>query len=334
MQQQMDTELSQHPNGRRRAQQWLNAVRDGHLYNLDALKGSSFAPRTIDVELPVPNSAGFTTMAVPATDAVAKTAEAVRRAEIPGVSRQLVEALSAFIREHHLAVKPQELTKSRHNAHGTRGAFVRKGSRDHREAETRRWQAKTRGMNPNVPVVRKKRPRPGMLPTEAGNPLGSPMQESSMQVLGAITASKRRSAQPNADWGFDPLANLPGNTAQKKPVGTPNIFMYKSDPAIQRALHDYRALLEAGKSAATATHLLSQQYPWVQDFDTPRGRDWWAAVRRADLAMPRAFEGLDTEVDPDDENGPRPKRAVFWKENIANLGQGIASQTGSGGAGR
>ncbi len=128
LQQQMDTELSQHPNGRRRAQQWLNAVRDGHLYNLDAFKGSSFAPRTIDVELPVPNSAGFTTMAVPVTDAVAKTAEAVRRAEIPGVSRQWVEALSAFIRAHHLAVKPPDLRIQKAVGRGTILAFpVTKG---------------------------------------------------------------------------------------------------------------------------------------------------------------------------------------------------------------
>lgn len=234
-----------------------------------------------------------------------------------------------YIRQHRT-----EIAKSRHNAHGRRGVFVRKGSQDHREAETARWQKKTRGMNPNPPVLRKKRPRPGMLPKEAGNPLGSPMQESSMQVLGAITQSKRRSPQPDADWGFDPLANLPGTTAQKKPIGTPNVFMYKSDPQIRAALHDYAALLDAGKSAPVATHLLSQRYPWVQAFDTPRGRDWWAAVRRADLAMPRAFEGLDTEVDPDDENGPRPKRAVFWKETPANLGQGIMAPTGSGGAGR
>lgn len=231
------------------------------------------------------------------------------------------------------AVSLVPVTKSRHNAHEATGAFVRKGSRDHREADTQRWQAKTRGINPNPPVVRKKRPRPGMLPKEAGNPLGSPMQESSMQVLGAITQSKRREPR-KPDWGFDPLANLPGNTANPKPVGKPGIFMYKSDPEIAQAVKDYAALLDAGKSPAVAIHLLSDRYRWVQDFDTPRGRDWWAAVRRADLAVPRAFEGLDTEMDPDDENGPRPKHAVFWKQTPSNLGQGIMTPTGSGGAGR
>jgi len=220
------------------------------------------------------------------------------------------------------ARKPRKpVTKSR--ARDPRGVFIRAQGSAHR----------LQGSNPN-PRKRMKgnRPRPGALPKEGGNPLGSPMQESSMQVLAAITQSKRRN--PHPDWGFDPAANLPGNTKTPKPVGKPGIFVYKSEPAIRDALHDYAALIDAGKGAAVALHQVSGKYPWAQEFDTTRGRDWWAAVRRANLPRPRAYTGLDTEVDDDHEDGGRPKKAVFWREGLANLGQGIMAPTGSGGAGR
>ncbi len=208
-------------------------------------------------------------------------------------------------------------------ARDPRGLFIRTQGSAHR----------LKGANPN-PRKRMKgnRPRPSALPHEAGNPLGSPMQESSMQTLGAITQSQRRDAHP--DWGFDPAANLPGNTKAPKPVGKPGIFVYKSDRQIADALHDYAALIDDGKSPSVALHQVSARYPWAQEFDTTRGRDWWAAVRRANLPRPRAYTGLDTEVDSDHEDGMRPKKAVFWREDLANLGQGIMAPTGSGGAGR
>ena len=207
------------------------------------------------------------------------------------------------------------------SARNTDGRYIRPRGAAHR---------RRKGWNPNPRVALRSRPHGSAMPGEAGHTLASPMAESSMQVMHAITASKRRDPR-EGDWGFDPLKNLPGNTTEPRPIGKPSVFVYKSDPQIQQALSDYKALLEDGKRPSTATHLLSQRFPWVLEYDTPRGRDWWAAVRRSDLPYPPAF---DLEIDPDDNGRPRPRKAVFWREDLANLGQGIASQTGSGGAGR
>ena len=232
------------------------------------------------------------------------------------------------VAQSHGGAASVPLTKSR-----IRAVVVKAGRNTQGQFIPQRGSAsKPPGWRPNPRRVQ--RPQSETQPREAGHALGSPMQESSMQVLGAITQSRRRSPQADQGWGFDPRANLPGNTGQPQPVGKPGVFLYKSDPAIRQALDDYRALLEHGKSPATAIQLVHTRYPWVQDFDSTRGRAWWAAVRRADLPRPAAFTDLDTEIDPDEESGSRPKRVVFWKQTPANLGQGIMGQTGSGGAGR
>ncbi len=228
------------------------------------------------------------------------------------------------------------VTKSRHTARSARGVFVRAGSRAHREGDLTRWQKKTRGLRPNPRHrMQGNRPKGSAMPGEIGPGIASPMSESSMQVMHAITASKRKAPQPGA--GFDPRANLPGNGAQLVPVGKPGIFLYKSDPQIVQAVHDYKALLEAGKSPIVALRLVGQHYPWVMAEETPRARDWWAAVRRADLQRPAMYVDEDTEIDADDDESPRRKtkpRAVFWREDLANLGQGLGTDTGSGGGGR
>lgn len=217
---------------------------------------------------------------------------------------------------------PDPVQKS---ARSPRGVFIQASGAAHK---------RHKGFRPN-PKGRLKanRPRGSAMPGEIGPGQANVMQESSMQVMHAITQSKRRNPRP--DWGFDPAANLPGNTQHPKPVGKPNIFVYKSNPEITRAIHDYHALLEHGKTPIVALQTIGQRWPWVLDTESPRSRQWWAAVRRADLPRPRQFEDIDTEIDVDNTEAPRKKgRAVFWREGPANLGQGIMAPTGSGGAGR
>ena len=230
-------------------------------------------------------------------------------------------ALLDVVRENPLKKSQAILRKA--TDRDTRGAFIRKRGAAHR-----------RGMQPNPKGrLKSNRPRPSQMPGEIGPGHANVMQESSMQVMHAITQSKRRDAHP--DWGFDPLANAPGNTGKPRPVGKPNIFVYKSNPDIAQAVRDYAALLDAGKSPVVALQTIGQRWPWVLGIESPRSRDWWAAVRRADLPRPAQFEGVDTEVDADNTEKPRRKgRAVFWREGPANLGQGIMAPTGSGGAGR
>ncbi|MCL8207211.1 MAG: hypothetical protein K6V97_03935 [Actinomycetia bacterium] len=209
------------------------------------------------------------------------------------------------------------------SARDPRGRFIR----DRGAAHRRSW-------DPNPPRLVLRGPSNTPAPPQIGPGHTHPMAESSMQVMHAISASRRqdpRAAEWPAGWGFDPLANLPGRTDRPRPVGTPSVILYKSDPAIRAAVADYAALLDAGKPPSVAIRLLSQRYPWAVEFDTPRGRDWWAAVRRAQLPYPPAF---DLEADSEADDYPRPRRAVFWRPDVANLGQGIMAPTGSGGAGR
>ncbi len=235
------------------------------------------------------------------------------------IARTLAEAFGArAIYTNPTLDGPPVVLKSARN---TDGRYIRPKGAAHR---------RRKGWNPNPRVALRRRPHPSAMPGEAGHTLASPMAESSMQVMHAITASKRRDPR-EGDWGFDPLKNLPGNTAEPKPIGKPSIFVYKSDPQIQQAVSDYGALIEHGKSPSAAIQTIAQRFPWVLEYDTPRGKDWWAAVRRANLPYPPAF---DLEIDPDANARMRPKQAVFWREDLANLGQGIGAPTGSGGAGR
>lgn len=219
----------------------------------------------------------------------------------------------------------QETPVHKSRARDPRGVFIRRRGAAHRRADG--WQPRQNRR------IRRNRPHPSAMPGEIGPGADvHPMQESSMQVMHALTTSRRRDPRvtPQA-WDARPWANAPGDTGHLKPVGKPGIFVYKSDPRIQEALTAYRRLLREHSRPAIALQHLGTRYPWVLTLDTARGRDWWAAVRRADLPYPAAF---DLEIDPDANSRPRPRRAVFWREDLANLGQGIMAPTGSGGAGR
>ena len=207
----------------------------------------------------------------------------------------------------------KSLAPPRAAARNPRGVFIPRRGAAHRVG----WQPNPRARGPGV----RRRPRGSAMPGEAGRPLAGPQAESSAQVMHAITQSRAAVARRR---------NLPGGTARgPRPVGTPSAIVVKSDPAIRDAVAAYRAAL--GQSAvATAWQRTAQRYPWIQATDSVRGRQFWAAVRRADLPVPRAFWDTDTAISqPAPDGGP-----VFRGGGVAAGGSHIFTDTGSGGAGR
>ncbi len=134
-------------------------------------------------------------------------------------------------------------------------------------------------------------------------------QESSAQVLGALTASRR--------------ANMPGTTPIPRPSGKPAVVALKSrsmeDAA--RALAAYRRLLHSSSSPAAALQRLAQGYDpdgsgksvggaWVLDAETGKGRVFWLQAQRSGLPVPAAYQEVLHRDDVD-------ARDVFWSEQPA-----------------
>ncbi len=209
------------------------------------------------------------------------------------------------------AVRHTPVDKSA-RARSPRGAFIHARGAAHRVG----WDP-----NPRKRLKGRVLARPGAQPPSQGHALAGPTAESSAQVAGALAASRRLKPR---------RANVPGDTARgPRPVGTPSVIVYKSRPIIVAAVAAYRAAL-ADHAPATAWQRTAQQYPWIQQTDGVRGRQFWAAVRRANLPVPRAFWATDTAISrPARQRGP-----VFRGGGLAAGGSHLFTDTGGGGAGR
>jgi hypothetical protein len=134
-------------------------------------------------------------------------------------------------------------------------------------------------------------------------------QESSAQVLGALTASRR--------------SHMPGTSPIPRPSGKPAVVALKSrsmeDTA--RALAAYRRLLHSSSSPAAALQRLAQGYDpdgsgkpvggaWVLDAETGKGRVFWRQAQRSGLPVPAAYQEVLHRDDVD-------ARDVFWSEQPA-----------------